>query len=207
MTVDIRRGKILFIDDEEDAVKLFIRQLKEEGFSNVEYRRDISSFNAVLAIQADLIYLDITGVASSLDAADEGLSILEYVKGHAPWTRIVVLSGSDFPASKAKPLSQADLCITKASLSLAELVNLTEQELRTALSPEYRNVKILNIIAQQLDDLPLSWFQRRKINKIITTARLNEGNSTFDWAKLVKGAQSVLSVGSNVASIVSLLVS
>ncbi len=45
---------------------------------------DVKSLNQVVDAKADLIYLDITGIASSLDSDEEGLSVLEYVKKHQP---------------------------------------------------------------------------------------------------------------------------
>lgn len=207
MSVDLKRGKIIFVDDQEDAVSPYVQHLKDEGFTNVVYLPDVKSFNQLLQQAPDLLFLDITGVATSLDAEDEGLTVLEYVKKHRPWTQIIVLSGSEFPASKAKPLSQADLCITKASLNLAELVNVTEDQLTTALSPEYRNVKILDVIAQQLDEISLSWWKKRKIQRLIATAHAHEGDAAFDWNSLVKKTKETLGTASNVASILSLLVS
>ena len=123
MVANLKRGKIVFIDDQEEAIEPYVAHLRDEGFTNVDVITDVKSLNHVLQAEADSLFLDITGVASALDGDDEGLALLEYLKKHRPWTRVVVLSGSEFPASKAKPLSQADLCITKASLNLADLVN------------------------------------------------------------------------------------
>jgi DNA-binding NtrC family response regulator len=207
MQFETKRGKILFIDDQQDAVEAHIQHLRNEGFTNVTYLREISSLNEVLGHEADLIFLDITGVASALDADDEGLSVLEYVKKHRPWTQVVVLSGSDFPASKAKQLSNADLCITKASLTLADLVNITEDQLRHALAPEYRNVKILALISQRIDELNLSWWGRRQLRKLVADAKAHEGDSAYDWRRVVINAKEWLSASSNVATLIGLFAS
>lgn len=207
MGIYLKRGKILFIDDQEDAVKPYVQHLKDEGFTNVELISDVKSLDQVIRTDADLVFLDITGVATALDGNEEGLTVLEYLKKHCAWTRVVVLSGSDFPASKAKPLSQADLCITKASLTLADLVNLTEDQLTYALSPEYRNVKIMNMLASRLDEVNLNWWRRHQLKKLIAIAREHEGDASYDWQSFARSARKTLSVAANVATVVSALVS
>jgi hypothetical protein len=164
---------------------------------------DIKSLNQVVDANADLIFLDITGVATALNSSDEGLSVLEYVKKHQPWTQVIVLSGSDFPASKAKSLSKADLCITKGSLNLAELVNVTEDQLKLAVAPEFRNVKVLSVIEKKIDEMNLGWWKRRRLRKLISEARAHEGDASYDWNKLVSRTKDVVSVAANVAKIVS----
>lgn len=206
MPANLKRGKIVFVDDQKDAVEPYVQHLQNEGFTNVSMIDDVKSLNQIVQAEAELIFLDITGVATSLDADGEGLTVLGYVKKHCPWTRVVVLSGSDFPASKAKSLSQADLCITKASLNLADLVNLTEDQLTYALSPEYRNVKVLSLIAKQIDELGLGWWKRRRLKKLIAEAQAHEGDANYDWHKLVATAKSTLSVAANAATVVSAFV-
>jgi len=206
MRQDLEKGKIIFIDDDEDAVAPYVQQLKDEGFTNVSCLSDVSSLHDLIQQDADLIFLDITGVGTSLDEDDEGLVVLQYVKNTTPWTRIVVLSGSEFPASKANALSMADVCATKASLTLAELITLTEEQLNIALSPEFRNVKILEIISKQISDLNLNWFSEWRLRRIVCSAVDHQGDTTFDWSKLVKKARSILRLSSEVAPLLQLLI-
>ncbi len=203
MDTQLAKGRILFLDDQRDAVEPYVAHLKEEGFTNVDVMTDIKSLNQVVDANADLIYLDITGVATSLDSDEEGLSVLEYVKKHQPWTQVIVLSGSDFPASKAKSLSKADLCITKGSLNLAELVNVTEDQLKQAVAPEYRNVKVLSVLEKRIDDMNLGWWKKFRLKKLIAEARAHEGDPSYDWNKLVSRTKEIVSVAANVAKIVS----
>jgi len=199
----LAKGRILFLDDQRDAVEPYVAHLKSEGFTNVDVMTDVKALNQVVDANADLIFLDITGVATALNSADEGLSVLEYVKKHQPWTQVIVLSGSDFPASKAKSLSKADLCITKGSLNLAELVNVTEDQLKQAVAPEYRNVKILTVLEKRIEDMNLGWWKKKKLRKLIAEARAHEGDPSYDWNKLVSRSKETLSVAANVAKIVA----
>ncbi len=203
MDTHLAKGRILFLDDQRDAVEPYVAHLKSEGFTNVDVMTDVKALNQVVDANADLIFLDITGVATSLNSADEGLSVLEYVKKHQPWTQVIVLSGSDFPASKAKSLSKADLCITKGSLNLAELVNVTEDQLKQAVAPEYRNVKILTVLEKRIEDMNLGWWKKKKFRKLIAEARAHEGDPSYDWNKLVSRSKETLSVAANVAKIVA----
>jgi len=203
LDVQLAKGRVLFLDDQRDAVEPYVSHLKEEGFTNVDLITDIKSLNQVVDAKADLIFLDITGVATALDGEEEGLSVLEYVKKHQPWTQVVVLSGSDFSASKAKTLSKADLCITKASLNLAELVNVTEDQLKLAVAPEHRNVKVLGVLEDRIDEMNLGWFKKRRLRKLIAEARSHEGDSSYDWNRLVGNVKETVSVAANVAGILS----
>ena len=205
MVTDLKRGKILFVDDQPDAVAPYVKQLQQEGFTNVVLMNEVTSFNDLINHRADLIFLDITGVATGLDKEDEGLAVLQYVKTHAPWTRIVVLSGSAFPASRAIDLTKADLCVTKASLTLADLVTVTEDELEHGLAPEYRNAKVLEIIGTHLDSLNLGWYRRWRINRIIRAGREHAGDASFDWPKLVGRARSTLQMCSELTGLLQLL--
>ena len=63
---------------------------------------------------------------------------------------LIVLSGSTFPAHQAQTLSLADRCCTKASLSLADITDLVEEEIKIAIAPEYRNVKIYKEILERI---------------------------------------------------------
>lgn len=206
MTADLHKGKILFLDDETAAIKPYMVHLKSEGYTNVVHKKDVAALKDVLDENADLIFLDITGVASALDASEEGLAVLTYVKRYHPWTAVVVLSGSEFPASKAQQLVKADSCVTKASLSLASLVNITEEHLARALSPQFRNVQILNVLATQIDELNLGWYTTWQVKRIIRNARQHEGDANFDWNRLVDRTKSLLSTASNIATLLQLFV-
>ncbi len=206
MAVDPKQGKVLFIDDEKDAVESFVQHLRDEGFTNVDLMTDVKALNQVVQAKADVIFLDITGVASALDGSEEGLAVLEYLKKHCPWTRVIVLSGSDFPASKAKPLSRADLCITKASMNLAELVNVAEDQLRYAVLPEYRNVMVMQALAKEIESLNLGWWKKRTLQRLIAEAQSHEGDAGFDWQKHAKKTHDLVGLAANVATIISALV-
>lgn len=205
MAVNPKQGRVLFIDDEKDAVEAFVQHLRDEGFAHVELMTDVKSLNQVVQANADVVFLDITGVASALDAAEEGLSVLEYLKKHRPWARVVVLSGSDFPASKAKQLNLADLCITKASLNLAELVNVAEDQLRYAVLPEYRNALIMKELAKHIDELKLSWWNRRKLKRLVSDAQTHEGNAGYNWGKLATNTKELVGFAASVARLIEAL--
>ncbi len=206
MSTDIKRAKILFIDDEGATVSQFMAHLRDEGFTNVVHQDNVRLLSEVIAIQADLIFLDITGVATTLDVEDEGLAVLSYIKKHAPWTAVVVLSGAEFAAPKAAALGQADQCVSKASLSLADLVNLTEEQLSRTLSPECREVEVCSTWEGRIDELALSFMNKWKLRSLIAKAKKHEGDSNFDWRSFSSKMQRVLGTASNVASIAALFV-
>ena len=75
MSLEIKKARLLFIDDQKAAVKQYIVHLANEGFTNIIHRKDVGSLNEVLDLRADLIFLDITGVASCPASAGNGIPI------------------------------------------------------------------------------------------------------------------------------------
>lgn len=207
MDKNYRRAKILFIDDEPGAVKDFVAQLRDEGYSNTTHMASVKSLKDVAEEQADLVFLDIAGVASALDSTDEGVAVLKYLRRRVPWTRVVVLSGSSFPVDRASEFAQADLCIRKATLSLAELVEVTESQLKIALAPEYRNALVLRILSEDIESLELGWLRKRKLKSLIKQGLSNQGDASFDWQKLLSQINPILSATKSAGQIIHLLVS
>jgi|SRR3989344_215011 len=205
MPTGYKSGKLLFIDDEEGAVKPYIAHLRDEGFTNIVHMTNVATLNEVLQHAPDLVFLDIAGVGSTLDPKDEGLAILKYIKKQTPWTRVVILSGSQFRADKAPDLASADVCVTKASLNLAALVNLTEEQLKKALAPEYRNVRISSILLDNIDDLRIGWFSKWRLRRLVTEAMSHEGDPSFDWVGLAKKLTTILKTTEGALSIVKAL--
>lgn len=198
---NIANAKILFIDDEKETVNEFINQLHQEGFTNTFLMSSMKSYHDVLEKNADLIYLDIAGVATDLSPEEEGLSLLRYIKKLSPWTRVVVLSGSTFSVDKAPDLVLADRCLTKASLSLGEIVELTHEELVMVFAPEFRNVRVYSKLKEELKGMQLGRRKRKKIENAIEAACINEGNAEFDWAE---NANKILDMISRIESLRSL---
>lgn len=189
---DTRAGKIIFLDDELGAVQPYITQLRDEGFTNIVPLQKVATLNELVVQQADLVFLDITGVATTLDQRLEGLAVLQHLRRHSPWTRIVVLSGSTFPADKAPQLAEADACISKASLSLAELVALTREQLDEALQPEARNAQVLEQLQALLTSLPLNWWQRLRVQRVVAAALRSSRPGPFDWRPTITTLRKLL---------------
>jgi CheY-like chemotaxis protein len=207
MQNDIKRGKIVFIDDDIRTINDFVAHLREEGFSHIVVLQTIKSLADVLRETPDLLFLDIAGVASNIDNSDEGIAVLRYVRRHAPWTRIVVLSGSTFEVGRAPDLAEADRCISKASLRLADLVEVTEQELEQSLSPASRNSRILAAINEQMGSLQLPWNKRRKLRRLLQDAAKHRGDANYDWEKLGRRTLAVLKGSAEVAGLAKHLLS
>ena len=95
----LRRSRILIVDDEMPEI---INDLKKARFS-VDYEQDITKDNMNIVDQStyDLVLLDFGNVGKSF-GADEGLSLLKYIKRVNP--AIVVLSYT----SKALSTEHAD---------------------------------------------------------------------------------------------------
>jgi DNA-binding response OmpR family regulator len=204
--VDLKRGKILFVDDQVGTVAPLIEHLREEGFTNIVHHSDIRTFSQLEQIQADLVFLDIGGVGTGLDSKEEGLSLLRYLKHNLPWVRVVVLSGSEFAAGKAPDLALADQCRTKGSLSLAEFTALVRNELQQSMMPEWRNPRIAQIVLNRLDELNIGRIRKWRVRRVLKKGLQRKGDEDFDWAKFTTTTRNLLALASDMAGVVTLLV-
>jgi DNA-binding NarL/FixJ family response regulator len=201
MSPKYKSSKILFIDDDPGSVAGFVDYLNDEGFSNVVKLTSIKSFSEVVAQDAALVFLDIGGVASNLDPDKEGTAVLDYLRKHAPWTRVVVLSGATFDAARSPALASADQCCTKGSLSLADILEITETQLEAGHAPEHRNARIMRVLQDEISNVPLSPRTRKKVLKTIDKAVVNEGSPSFDWQKSVDAVRKQLKTVGELAAL------
>ncbi|HOZ49322.1 MAG TPA: hypothetical protein PLO37_25075 [Candidatus Hydrogenedentes bacterium] len=106
-----RRAKIVVIDDDPNSFPLDI--LRKEGYS-LELWEKVESLDRLERGDFDIIVLDIGGVAKDYSLQHEdGLAILEHLKGHNPTQIIVAFSGQSFDLSKNRFWQMADDALSK----------------------------------------------------------------------------------------------
>ena len=202
----IRRGKILFVDDQPETIRSFVDYLRQEGFTNVAIMSEVESLRSIEEHTPDLIFLDLRGIATTIDPEREGVSAITYVKNKRPWIPVVVLSGSTFTVEKSPEIARADQCLGKGSVNFNELRQITEEHLSRSLAPEYRNALILRRIWEEVDNLQLGPIGRLRLRRIVERATSHEGDPTYQWDKIVKRARGLLQGSSQVATLISLFV-
>lgn len=205
MSHNLKNSKIVFVDDDAKSVEQYVKHLKKEGYTNTHSYRDASSYSEAIGWNADIVFLDITGVGKHLDPSSEGASLLGYFKKHQPWIPIIVLSGQEFDVERIPDLAMADKFIRKSSLSNSDLVLLTEELLEESLSPEKRNPKILREILNSLDDANISWWTRHRAKKTINNALKHENDPSFNWSHTVDKLNTLLQSAAKIAAIIHLL--
>lgn len=83
------RTHILFIDDEKFDI---VNSLKTAGWVNTILARNIKSLQDKRILAADIIFVDINGVAANL-FKDEGLGLARELKNRYPKKRVILYSG------------------------------------------------------------------------------------------------------------------
>ena len=112
---DIRRIKdvtrILFVDD--DSKFKVVKILKNAGWSQTTLVKDISSLTDPSVVAADVIFVDIQGVGTTLGFKDEGLGLANALKDRYPQKKIVIYSAEPKGAMFHQALRKADGSIEK----------------------------------------------------------------------------------------------
>lgn len=148
------RGKILLVDDEEDARRPLAADLNERGYAVFELGEGSATLEAVRYWEPDLVLLDLR-----LPDAD-GMEILRALKEdwRTSQTAVILLSAEQRPEEKARAFQLlADDYVTKP-YSLVELVArieavLRRREMEFSTSPSTRlpgNVAIERALRQRL---------------------------------------------------------
>lgn len=124
----LRRGRILFIDDEEPDI---IGDLRRAGFS-VDYEADINDGNREMIERPtyDLIILDFGSVGSYF-GSDEGLSLLRHIKRVNPSVVVFAYTSKALSAEYADFFRMTDGILPKDA-GIADSMEKIEEGLRIA---------------------------------------------------------------------------
>jgi len=126
----LRRSRILVVDDEKPEI---INDLKKARFS-VDYEPDITKDNMNIVDQStyDLVLLDFGNVGKSF-GADEGLSLLRYIKRVNPAIVVLAYTSRALSTTHADFYRQTDGALAKDA-GIAESLEKIEEGLKKAHS-------------------------------------------------------------------------
>ena len=156
----IRNAKIAVIDDHIEDLKGVLDGLRAEGFNNLVEMRGVSSVNALLELDFDLIILDLVGIASGISAHD-GVGVLTAIKKADPVLPVLVVSGNAITPNVARQLNEADLIRSKP-VRPVELAQDVSELLRVKKDEYWAGVAVLNELHRLQPDIreKLSWQHR-----------------------------------------------
>lgn len=100
---------ILFVDDERFNI---IKILKKAGWKNVDYKKNIVNIEDSAIIKADIIFVDINGVASDL-FHNQGLGLAEKIKDKYPEKKVVIYSAENQGNIFDPAIRKVDDCLQK----------------------------------------------------------------------------------------------
>lgn len=157
---DLKKNcRILFIDDGEFDVPDI---LTNSGWKNTKKLSDVESLDSLDIIEANIIFVDISGVGRKLRFSDEGLGLISALKKKYPHKKVVVYSAqrrgdrfheglSDADARLAKnadPFQFESLVegFAKEAFSLPAFIQRLEEVLNRELGIDYSEDEIRKIL-------------------------------------------------------------
>ncbi len=116
---------VLFIDDQKfDNVGV----LRNAGWKNTKAIKDIKAIDCPEVLAADVIFIDINGVGTSLFPKEQGLGVAVQIKTRYPEKCVVVYSAQ--PQELHKALSQVDAILPK-NADPYEYISILENYIET----------------------------------------------------------------------------
>lgn len=103
--------RILFIDDQHTDFKM-VSILKKSGWTNTKSVKDITDLDDPKVIEADIIFVDINGVGSTL-FKDQGLGLASALKKKYKIKKIILYSAETTGDRFHKALREVDGCLYK----------------------------------------------------------------------------------------------
>lgn len=116
------RVSILFIDDERFNM---VDILRNAGWRNTQYKKDVKSLQDPSILSAHIIFVDIYGVGLSL-FKEQGLGLANALKDKYPEKVIIICSGENQGNIFNKTLRKVDECISK-SAEPYEYISMVEE--------------------------------------------------------------------------------
>lgn len=120
---DKARVRILFIDDNILDFKM-VSILKKSGWINTKSVRDITYLDDPKIIEADIIFVDINGVGTSL-FQDQGLGLANALKSKFKTKKIIIYSAETTGDRFHSALRAVDGCLSK-NAEPYQFINLIE---------------------------------------------------------------------------------
>jgi PleD family two-component response regulator len=117
------KTRILFVDDEHTKFKM-VSILKKAGWKNTKSIKDITDLDDPKANEADIIFVDINGVGTTL-FEDQGLGLASALKKKYPLKTIVIYSDETSGDRFHKALREVDDCLPK-NAEPYQFINLIE---------------------------------------------------------------------------------
>ncbi|WP_343705575.1 response regulator [Flavobacterium sp.] len=115
--------RLLFVDDNYTEFKI-ISILKKAGWINTKAVKDITDLDDSKVIEADIIFVDINGVGTTL-FKDQGLGLASALKKKYPSKKIILYSAETTGDRFHKALKEVDSCLSKNAEPF-QFINLIE---------------------------------------------------------------------------------
>ena len=151
--------RILFIDDQEFDVPTI---LINSGWKNTKILSDVDSLESRDVQEADILFVDISGVGHKLRFSDEGLGLISAIKRKYPYKKVVVYSADPHGDRFHQGLSDADERLlknadpfefetlvdefAKETFSLPDFIQRLEEVLNRELGVSYSKEEIRKIL-------------------------------------------------------------
>lgn len=195
---EIRKSKIIIIDDKIEDLKSIVDALNREGFNNLQKKKICPPVNDLLNANYDLIILDLNDVATELSNSD-GLGILELIKESRPFQPILVVTGQKIDAEKSSIISKADL-VSKKPVKGSDLANDVERVLISTKERFWASLSILRELnnidieikkkLSTIDKLRL-WYNRKQLEKRLENNDDKVLNNIENISKIVKHLSTI----------------
>lgn len=118
------RTNILFIDDEHTKFRV-VSILKSAGWINTDSIEDVTDVDDKHIIWADIIFVDINGVGTTL-FQDQGLGLASSLKKRYPDKKIILYSAESSGDLFNKAIREVDGCLPK-NAEPYQFINLVEE--------------------------------------------------------------------------------
>jgi hypothetical protein len=115
--------RLLFIDDNYTEFKI-ISILKKAGWINTKAIKDVTDLDDSKVIEADIIFVDINGVGTTL-FKDQGLGLASALKKKYPLKKIILYSAETTGDRFHNALKEVDSCLPKNAEPF-QFINLIE---------------------------------------------------------------------------------
>ena len=184
----IRNAKIAVVDDHIEDLKGVLDGLRAEGFNNLVEMRTLSSVNALLEADFDLVILDLVGIAPSISAYD-GVGVIAALKKANPALPVLVVSGNTITPNVARLLNEADLIRSKPVLPV-ELAHDVSELLCIRKDEHWAGVAVLNEVHRLQPEIRerLNWQQKLllgwHINRLAKQIAANSPNVVMRLVKI-----------------------
>jgi hypothetical protein len=151
LTVDPKKLRILFLDDEDLPV---IPAMKQQGF-DVERLPDVENLDDLCDGRYQIIFFDVRGVGAKLGGT--GLDVLKYVAVNNPMVYRIVYSAKPFEGSELELLREFSNKVVSKDESVYQIIEAIREYAKT-VSPEA-------VISSLEARFKIGWLTRFKLKR------------------------------------------